>query len=170
MKTRRSVPDHFKQQGWQGQFDRMERWHQRALGALSGRNPDLDDAEDFVYAFCQSAYHLRDWLRKSGAASQAELDALMQSTPALKLCRDVCNGSKHLTLDDTTTTERIGLMREYIPPFTKGETGGVRPRLFAFEDLSGSVQLVDISELMRECATAWRNFCALRPEEGSGSE
>lgn len=159
------MPHHFKQQGWQGQFDRMERWHRRALDALASKHTGAGDAEDFVYAFCQSAYHLRDWLQKSGAASQADLDALMRSTPALKLCRDVCNGSKHLALNDTTTTDRIGLMREYVPPVTEDECGTIRPRLFAFEDRSGSVELVDLYELMSECTAAWRNFCALPPSQ-----
>jgi hypothetical protein len=142
----------------------MERWHRRALAALDGADANPSDAEDFVYAFCQSAYHLRDWLQKSGAASQAELDTLMKSTPALKLCRDVCNGSKHLTLDPARTdTDHIGLMREYVPPIGAGEEGGIRPRLFVFEGQEGSVELVEIRELMRECVAAWRNFCAQLP-------
>jgi hypothetical protein len=166
MKPRHTVPNHFKQQGWQAQYERMERWHQRALDALVDRYAEPDDAEDFVYAFCQSAYHLRDWLQKSGAATKAELDELMKETPALKLCRDVCNGSKHFALDPAKTkTDRIGLMREYIPPITKNEIGGVRPRLFVFEGQDGSVQMADISELMNECAAAWRGFCALLPVE-----
>ena|SRR5690242_7130714 len=162
MKTRRSVPDHFKQQGWQAQFDRMERWHRRALDALAYRDACANDAEDFVYAFCQSAYHLRDWLQKSGGATKAELDELMNETQALKLCRDVCNGSKHFALDrKRTKTERIGLMREYVPPITKDEIASTRPRLFVFEGQDGSIQMIDIGELMNECVVAWREFCAL---------
>jgi hypothetical protein len=66
-----------------------------------------------VYAFFQAAYHLRDWLQNSGATTQKALDDLMARTPALKLCRDVCNGSKHFALDlRRTTTDHIQLMRE----------------------------------------------------------
>jgi hypothetical protein len=158
MKPYRSIPDHFEQQGWRGQLARVERWYTRALTALDSGSTD---AEDFVYAFCQSAYHLRDWIQKSGAASQADLDTLMNNTPTLKLCRDVCNGSKHFKVDSSRTeTDHIGLMREYVPPTGAREAGGIRPRLFVFESQDGSVQMVDIRALMNECLKAWRDFCS----------
>ena len=65
----------------------MERWHCRALEALDYSIDGLSDNDviDFLYAFFQAAYHLRDWLQKSGAATKADLDALMDRTPALGL-------------------------------------------------------------------------------------
>ena len=83
------APDRFEQEGWRGQFARVQRWQLRALRAVEGGE---HHAKDYVYAFCQNAYHMRDWLQNSGAASQRDLDELMARTPALKLCRDVCNG------------------------------------------------------------------------------
>jgi hypothetical protein len=65
------------------------RWQQRALRAVESGE---QHAEDYVHAFCQNAYQLRDWLQNSGAASQRDLDELMARTPALKLCRDVWKG------------------------------------------------------------------------------
>lgn len=143
----------------------MERWHRRALEALISDQIGHGDGEDFVYAFCQSAYHLRDWLQESGAASQAELDALMKATPALKLCRDICNGSKHFRLDSNRTeTDHIGLMREYVPPIGSTDTSGnSRPRIFVFEGQDGAIEMVEIRDLMRECVEAWSRFCARLP-------
>jgi hypothetical protein len=165
MRLYRFAPDRFEQEGWRGQFARMQRWHRRALDALD-RHPG--DAEDFIYAFCQAAYHLRDWLQKSSAARQPDLDALMNGAPALKLCRDVCNGSKHLTLDpERTNTDHIGLMREYVPPIGANGTGRSRPRLFVFEDQDGTIEMVDIQDLMSECVEAWTNFCAGLPGQFS---
>jgi hypothetical protein len=165
MRPYRFAPDRFEQQGWQGQFARMERWHRRALDALdSSQGGHLGDSEDFIYAFCQAAYHLRDWLQKSGAASQAELDALMASTPALKLCRDVCNGSKHFSLDPSRTeTNHIGLMREYVPPIGTPGPGSSRPRILVFEGQDGAVEMVEIRDLMKECVETWSRFCDLLP-------
>jgi hypothetical protein len=101
--------------------------------------------EDYVYAFCQNAYHLRDWLQNSGAASQRDLDELMARTPALKLCRDVCNGSKHFVLDQRrSSTDHIGLMREYVPPPVIGGEPGERLRLLAVEGQDGSVNFFEI--------------------------
>lgn len=143
----------------------MERWHHRALNALDSAPVGHGDGEDFVYAFCQTAYHLRDWLQKSGAASQAELDALMKDIPALKLCRDICNGSKHFRLDSSRTeTDHIGLMREYVPPIgTTGTGGSSRPRIFVFEGQNGAIEMVEVRDLMRECVEAWSRFCAHLP-------
>ncbi len=143
----------------------MERWHQRALDALNaGPGGHFGNGEDLIYAFCQAAYHLRDWLQNSGAASQADLDALMSGTPALKLCRDVCNGSKHFRLDPSrTATDHIGLMREYVPPIGTTGPGGSRPRIFVFEGQDGAIEMVEIRDLMKECVQAWSRFCASLP-------
>jgi hypothetical protein len=85
VKPFRVAPDRFEQEGWRGQFARVERWQHRALRAVGSGE---QRPEDYVYALCQNAYHLRDWLQNSGAASQRDLDELMARTPALKLCRD----------------------------------------------------------------------------------
>ena len=151
------APDRFEQEGWRGQLARVERWQERALCAIREGKPY---PEDYIYAFCQNAYHLRDWLQNSGTADQRDLDALMARTPALKLCRDVCNGSKHFVLDQRrTSTDHIELMREYIPPTHPGGQPGARPRLLVVEGQDESVHLREIHELLDECVTARREFC-----------
>lgn len=100
MRPYQFAPDHFEQQGWEGQLRRVERWHKRAVHVLDPYSGVAgEEAIDFLYAFFQSAYHMRDWLQHSGAASKASLDAPMSANRCLKLCRDVCNGSKHFVLD-----------------------------------------------------------------------
>ena len=156
-------PDQFEQQGWPGQLARVERWHERTTRLL---NPASRAAEenilDYLYAFFQSAYHLRDWLVKAGAASNAELKSLFGDNPCLELCCDVCNASKHLVLDSRHTTARIGLMREYVPPPTRDGASGSRPTLLAFQDRDGHVEFVPIGQLLNDCMTVWRAFCSTR--------
>ena len=135
------APDRFEQEGWRGQFARVQRWQLRALRAVRGGE---QHAEDYIYAFCQNAYHLRDWLKNSGAAPQSDLDALMSRTPALKLCRDVCNGSKHFVLKPSmTSTDHIGLMREYVPPLYTGGQPGEKLRFLAVEGQDGSINFFE---------------------------
>jgi hypothetical protein len=154
------VVDRFALQGWEGQLARVERWEKRAAAAVDSGSPD---AEDFLLAFFQSAYHLRDWLLNSGTASKADLDAVVRATPALSLCRDVANGSKHLTLRATERTARVGLMREYAP----GLSSGWRWRMLAIERRKdGTVEYHEIFEVMVECVDAWRAFCAELPPSG----
>lgn len=155
------IPDRFELEGWHGQLSRVERWHRRASMALDrqAQGGDPEEAVDYLYAFFQAAYHLRDWLLKSGAAVQASLDTFMHETPALGFCRDVCNGSKHLVVDATHKTARVGLMREYVPAGTFSPSGGTRFRLLAFEARAGGVTYQDIDELRDEVVSAWRGFC-----------
>jgi hypothetical protein len=94
----------------------------------------------------------------------------MARTLALKLCRDVCNGSKHFRLDHrTTATDHIGLMREYLPPSRPGGEPGARPSLLVFEGQDGTVNFHRIEELMDTCVTAWRDFCRSLGTTGSGA-
>jgi len=162
VKPYRFAPDHFEQQGWEVQLRRVERWHQRAMRILNPHEGLAgEEAIDFLYAFFQSAYHMRDWLQNSGAASKASLDALMSANHSLQLCRDVCNGSKHFALDPKRSkTDHIGLMREYVPPRVGQTTGSSRPCLLVFEGRDGGIEFKRIDELMTDCLSAWQAFCA----------
>jgi hypothetical protein len=84
MPQRLRVPDQFRQQGWQGHLQRVERWHQRANHALDTYNGvAADDAIDFLYAFFQASYHMRDWLQNSGAASWLNSGGRRRCLPAM---------------------------------------------------------------------------------------
>jgi hypothetical protein len=156
-------PDQFEQQGWPGQLARVERWHARAIRLLDPAcRASEEDIVDFLYAFFQSAYHLRDWIVKGGSASNAELKKLFADNRCLELCSDVCNASKHLVLDSRHATARIGLMREYVPPLPGDSASGTRPTLLAFQDRDGYVEFVPIGELLNDCMTVWRDFCSAR--------
>lgn len=113
VKPFRVAPDRFGQEDWRGQFARVQRWQQRALRVVESGEQQPDD---YLHALCQNAYHLRDWLQTSGAASQRYLDQSTSSSTRGGL-----------------STDHIGLMREYVlPPVTSGEPGE-RLRLQAVE-------------------------------------
>jgi hypothetical protein len=157
-------PDQFEQEGWPGQLARVERWYRRASDVLDpGRRAPEAEIVDFLYAFFQSAYHLRDWLLNSGGASKAEIEALFADSPCLRFCADVCNGSKHFVLDPKRhTTARIGRMLEYVPPLPGSDVDGMRPTVLAFQDHGGYVDFVPIDGLLRDCTTTWQQFCSTR--------
>jgi hypothetical protein len=119
-----------------------------------------EETVDYLYAFFQSAYHMRDWLVNSGGTSRAEADGIVAASRCLKLCRAVCNGSKHFALDqERHTAARIGLVREYVPPPPGSSTSGTRPTMLAFQDHDGYVEFVPIKELLHDCMTTWQEFC-----------
>jgi hypothetical protein len=94
--------------GWPGQLDRTRRWRGRI-----GRATDPDDVTDFLFAFFQSCYALRDWLELS--FEKKAINYLFDETPALQLCRDIANMTKHhrLTRPPSTGTEP-SIAREYV--------------------------------------------------------
>lgn len=52
---------------------------------------------DNVFNFFVTANHIRDYVSKTGAVSQAALDGFL-SDPDMNDCRDLCDKAKHLRL------------------------------------------------------------------------
>ena len=75
-------------EGWQGQYQRMLRWHGRAISSANG-TPSADEL-----AFFESAHHLRDWLARTGTVSAADLDSFASAHVEIGICRDIANGFK----------------------------------------------------------------------------
>jgi hypothetical protein len=86
----------FEWAGWQGQYRRMRRWYDRLLNVANDWDShSFDEQIDFALVFFHNAYHLRDYLLKENAVAQRPLDDLMHESPALRISRDLANGSKH---------------------------------------------------------------------------
>ncbi|MBI2799308.1 MAG: hypothetical protein HYX63_03310 [Gammaproteobacteria bacterium] len=95
--------------GWQSQFERMCRWHDRLDGARPG------DKIDFLYAFFENAFHLRDWLIDTGAVKSADVDHLFAESEVMRLCRDIANAHKHYSLMRPSQPMPFTELREYQP-------------------------------------------------------
>jgi hypothetical protein len=79
--------------GWQSQLDRIRRWYHRASNAT-----DPTDRCDYLYAYFENAFHLRDWLQQTGAATEADLKTFFDANEEMRLCRDLANAHKHYSL------------------------------------------------------------------------
>ena len=67
---------------------------------------------------------------------------------------------EHLVLyQGRTSTDHVGLMREYVPSPETGAEAGERFRLLAVEGQDGSVNFFEIEDLFEQCVSAWRDFC-----------
>jgi hypothetical protein len=99
---------------WRSQLDRVKRWSDRLKEF--GRDDTDQERLDFYLAFFLNCYALRDWFINSNAVSKPDMDGLTQSNEAMRLCRDICNRSKHLTLNRNPSTEAtFSIGREYTP-------------------------------------------------------
>lgn len=54
----------YRQDGWRGQFARVQRWHGRCRAFRNARSDPshFHEYRDFLYAFFQNCNHLADWV------------------------------------------------------------------------------------------------------------
>lgn len=57
---------------------------------------------DAIFNFAVTAYHVKDWLKKSASGSYRpkDVEKHLFSVPVLRICREICNASKHRGLDE----------------------------------------------------------------------
>ncbi len=92
--------------------------------------------DEFKYAFYDfvvTAYHLCDWVKEDNAIpiSKKQIKQILDNNDIIKICRDLANASKHVTLNYTQVVSHADS-----PPDT--------PRIeITFKDSSGNEQKID---------------------------
>ena len=144
-------PEHsiHRRGGWKAQYARMLRWRDRIEAIDWSADSIPDTALDDVYAFFQNCFALRDWISEGEPDLKSAAYGAVDESPALKICRDLCNGTKHFNLSH---------------PGTKGFAVGVQYRAQAFvvwtvlEDGEERERLLVVLELAADCVAAWLVF------------
>ncbi len=136
--------------GWYGQFERMERFKDRAINAKNE-----DDSLDFSFAFFQSCYHLREWIpifeQIESALWSEKWKKFISAYDCMKYCRDLSNITKHMKINHASTTENIVITRNY-------EENGTELGKFTGWILNIDKKQIDFFELMKDCTNAWIEF------------
>lgn len=130
-------------------------------GVFSSAGHDKEEYEDDVISFFMHCHHIRDWilhLNKVGI-SATQLDDFINSNEALRVCADLCNGSKHCRL---TRKPRSGLQPHVADKayqastwFTGSGGGEVLQAKYAVMTSSGTVDALGLAE---ECMALWRQY------------
>jgi hypothetical protein len=139
-------------QGWRGQHERVLRWHARVVAAANSE-PSPDEL-DFLLAFFESCFHLRDWLLADGATTLPGLDALFAGSAELKVCRDLANGFKHHTISRPSVDAGFSLVNEYVP---KNWPAKYKYPNGKWTVLAGAHQF-GLVELAGDCVSQWNSF------------
>ena len=146
------------------QIYRAQRYLDRlreVYGGVVTQCQDNQRHEDDLRSFFMHCYHIRDWilhLNRVGV-TQPQLDAFINGHEALRVCADLCNGSKHCRL---TRRARSGLephvaRRTYRSSVWLTGTGG--SAVVKGEYLvKTALGFVDALELAEECMRLWRGF------------
>ncbi len=139
-------------EGWRGQYDRMLRWHSRVIAAANA-GPSADEL-DFLLAFFESCFHLREWLLVTSATDQKALEDLFLSKPELRVCRDFANGFKHHTISKPSIDAQFSVVNEYVPKNW--------PSAHAYPDGKWTVLAVGhqfgLVDLAGQCASIWQDL------------
>jgi hypothetical protein len=93
--------------GWRQQYDRMLRSHQRLHQIAEGAvNAPSSEATDALIHFLQDAYHLKDWVKKDDSVTTTNVENHIKRSSVMRLCADLCNGTKHLKLTSPKTGDK----------------------------------------------------------------
>ncbi|MBB3103535.1 hypothetical protein [Azomonas macrocytogenes] len=137
------------------QLERARRYLDRLRSLYSGiftTSADRDLYEDDAISFFMHCYYVRDWiihLNKVGITA-SQVDEFINSHNELKICTDLCNGSKHCRLERNIRSGRqphIAAKRYDTSTWLTGSGGGnvVKGR-YTVVTASGTIDALDLAE------------------------
>jgi hypothetical protein len=149
------------------QLDRATRYLERMREIYAGTfstHHDKDRYEDDVVSFFVHCHHVGDWftqLNKVGM-TQAQVNAFINRHEALRVCADLCNGSKHYKLTRTLRTGRqphIALKQYKASTWlTNGGGGEVLEGRYSILTASGTIDALALAE---QCLKLWTDLVAV---------
>lgn len=83
--------------GWNELYLALGAWPQRIMDAIRMGNRERDEM-DFYLCFFVQCHSMRDWLIKSELMEKQLIDEFIDSYACMKLCCDISNRYKHLTI------------------------------------------------------------------------
>jgi hypothetical protein len=89
-----------KRPGYLDQLNRARRFLERMKAATQG-----EEFQDMAWAFFQNCWHVKDWLRNDRRvpnhpnSPNSRCSQMAHASAALKICKGICNGTKHLIFD-----------------------------------------------------------------------
>ncbi|MEW6775171.1 MAG: hypothetical protein AB1405_02680 [Bdellovibrionota bacterium] len=139
------------------QWERVLRWQGRVHGR-SHASPD--EFMDHLYALFQNCFAMRDWLENSEVIPGESLSEIF-SAFELRLCRDICNGTKHLEITRPSVDANFMTVREYAPPpISKLDEALSSPEYKLV--LIAADNKYDLVELADQCVDILRNALSTR--------
>jgi surface antigen len=139
------------------QFERMKRWHNRLKEVISKTEHDResDYYEDIVYAFFQNCFHLKDWLLNSGdVIDPQEVNNFIESHDEMKICRDICNISKHLSINKPSIDSNTKIASKHI----ELNLGSGVPTIAIAYEIEVNGKKYSAYELATKCLELWDQF------------
>ncbi|MCK9393226.1 MAG: hypothetical protein WCX30_01690 [Candidatus Paceibacterota bacterium] len=135
----------------ENQFLSLERSFQRLKDNYK-KDPHI---EDYVYSFFQDCFHFKNYVINSGLIDKNDVNDFIELNTDMKICRDICNGSKHCINNNPSIDRDIHKninKRNYkiIKPITE-------EKHYCF--IHGkNIPALDALELAENCCLLWKTF------------
>ncbi len=155
----------FQEKPYLEQFERIKRWYD-ILNQIKNSNSPENQADyqvDCIYTFFMNCFHLKDWLINSNVDQNA-IHKYINENKELKICRDICNGAKHLKLtnpsigkgSDMNMGLRVTLHKEYDPYHEV--TNNTKPLDNATYVIVADFEKFNVFDLSDKCMELWEDF------------
>lgn len=118
-----------------------------------------------LFSFFEICFHLKDWISQDRAYIKVvhDVEGFINSSPALRICADICNRLKHRTLTKKTRSSNLGVFHftHILTVFPKG--GGSPLAAIADASIDTERGREDAFALAAECVDEWRRYFAMHP-------
>ncbi len=159
------------------QFARVERWQHRMelirKGEILPFGPQ-DDLLDYTLSFFMNCHHLKDWLGQDRVwqagreitteEAKTAVEQFINENEALRICADLCNGTKHLTHN----SGRSGREPKLGISHTRFTFDGEKTMQQQEIHLDTSLGMVNALALSKECLELWRAFMRMNKQDLQG--
>jgi hypothetical protein len=147
---------------WADQWARIARWFTLLSKTNAGRphHRESDYYRDEAYSFFQNAYHFKDWLKNDPAVSArvSDVESVVAGSQNLRLCGDLCNGSKHLRLTAPKESADTKLGKQEF----RLAVGGESPIISAKYEVNSGGKAYDAYTLAQACMAEWESYLAAK--------
>lgn len=133
-------------------------------GIFSSTGHDPLSYEDDLISFFIHCYHIKDWVVQSGEIEKRVAEEFINTQKALKICADICNGSKHFKVIRSLRSgaqPKLAYKKLSYSTWLTGSGGGEVLQV-GFVVSSNGLE-IDALELAENCMDTW---CAFLRDRG----
>lgn len=145
---------------WEDQYRRVRRWLARIRNPVRRDPVPYIDYEDYLFAFFQNCWHLKDWVYNDTSLPVTTRQAIVRAakhSPTLNLCYDIATRSKHLVLRKPQLDARvIGAFSLHLADSTAGQSSSREVRLYLVTESKG--RMIPADGLAKAAVATWRQI------------
>lgn len=121
---------------------------------------------DAIFNFAVTAYHVKDWLKKSASGSYRpkDVETYLDSVLVLRVCREICNASKHRGLGNPAKDAQVvTASATTVTPPTRLQIGEVsfeaeQPLSFRIKVVTLDGSRLEVMDFSVRVIAAWEQF------------